>query len=149
MQSKPENRIYHSFKSWSKRDGFLHVFEDIHFHRVETGRTELGVPDIYYEYTLFTGWIEQKYIVWPKRKLTSIEIDWQPLQQQWLRNNVKRTKNNSRTCLAVIDNNRKIRLFSRFNKSYSQEEFLHYGQPVKNIEEIINFLKNIREGTCC
>ena len=143
--SKPENKIYTYFNAWVKRDGFLHVFSDIHFHRIESPNTELGIPDIYHECKRFHGWVEMKYIEWPVRKSTTIKIKWQPRQMQWLINNVERTYGAAKTCLAVIDNYNVIRLFDvdHLQREYTQEEFKKYGTIVKTIKEVIFYLSKL------
>jgi len=139
-----ENKIYHTFKSWVKRDGFLHVFEDFIFHRIETGTTELGVPDIYFENKYFTGWIEQKYITLPKRSSTNIKIKWEPLQISWGYRHTRFVNTNvSKYALAVIDDLNVIRIFKWpfIGEEYTQEMFKEKGVIVNNIIELFKALK--------
>lgn len=145
MPSKPENGIYKTFKAWVKRDGFLHVDEPIKFHRIESHSTELGIPDIYFETRTITGWIEQKYIVWPKKWDTIIQPGWQPGQLNWItKHNDFTNRKYSRAVLAVLDNFGMIRIFTGEGicHEYSQNYFKAMAYEVTNLRELLNALKS-------
>jgi hypothetical protein len=76
-----ENYIYQRLK-------LLSINNPIGFkmHRIESGGTESGIPDIYFECNFLTGWIESKKITIPKKEDTPVKIPWRPGQLKWLNN---------------------------------------------------------------
>ena len=63
---------------------------------IETGVTELGVPDVYYDSLFgFEGWLELKVA---KNRLEGAFLEYRPGQQQWL----KRHKNYGLTCYTLF-----------------------------------------------
>lgn len=137
-----ENKIYELFKKWKREHN---SFDDlIKFHRIETGNTELAVPDLYFRLCSKTGWIEMKYIKWPKRKNTLIRPKWRPGQFQWIiQHNRFTSKKVSEAFLAVIDEKQVIRIFSkdRIFHEYSQEQFMFFGKRVYDMDMLLQVLK--------
>ncbi len=72
---------------------------DVNFHRIETGRTCVGIPDWYLRTQCIDIWIEAKELKsWPKKASTRITIPFQPGQYNWIR---RHKKLNGKVLLAV------------------------------------------------
>lgn len=63
-------------------------------HKIETGSTEIGIPDLHVRTHRHDLWIELKEIkAWPKRVSTTIKPAWRPGQLFWIRNHQSRSGN--------------------------------------------------------
>ena len=68
--------MYQELKKFAKEQKYFHL------HRIESGNTFAGIPDIYYTLDERCGWIELKQT--EKKPDGSIVIPYRPGQQNWL-----------------------------------------------------------------
>lgn len=90
-------------------------------HKIETGSTEIGIPDLHIRTHRHDIWIELKEIkVWPKRFSTKIKPAWRPGQIHWIREHQRRS-GNAFLCMSHKD---EWFLFKDAKAEYDQRELL-------------------------
>ena len=94
--------------------------EPVHFFRIETGATIVGVPDWYLRSKWKDIWIEAKEIKrWPVKPTTRITIPFRPGQYNWI---VKHQEFCGKVLLAVTYKD-KWYFFYDIRLNYTQKEF--------------------------
>lgn len=117
----------------------------INLHRIESGGTELGIPDIYFESYNKTGWIESKRTIWPIRETTPIKIKFQPGQLNFINNhNILTGLEFSEAFLIVVDNYKRFWMVRALNirEEYRQKEFIRVAYKLEKVSEAIELLTN-------
>lgn len=75
-----ESKMYQELKKFTADNKYFHL------HRIESGNTCSGIPDIYYIFCGRCGWIELKQT--EKKSDGSIIIPYRPGQQNWLHEHI-------------------------------------------------------------
>lgn len=95
------------------------IGKEIDFYSIETGSTELGIPDVYFSGDGFEGWIELKQAKL-KKYASIVKIPYRPSQQKFLRKQLK--KGLSSFVLISIEN--RFYLLNNFDKYYKNKYFI-------------------------
>lgn len=122
--------------------------------RIETS-TGLGVPDIWYGYAYYHGWMELKELSeMPKREDTLVKIPWRPGQLSWFKEYKRKYRNKSPyiLCLTIADDWYMFK-DKEVKKEYTQEELKDYFicstdnlYSEYSIDKIKNKMRTLRIG---
>jgi len=105
----------------------------INVYKIETGYTQIGIPDLYIRTFNKDIWIELKEIkYWPKRNTTNIAIPFRPGQLNWIHSH-KQLGGKVYLCATY---EQEWYLFDDVRATYTQSEFLSLSIIPTNLKSI-------------
>jgi len=100
---------------------------------IETGSTEVGVPDLHFRTNIHDIWIEEKEIKrWPLKSSTLIRPRYRPGQFRWL----KKQQELGGKSLLLLTYKKDWYMLNVIKKEYTKKEFCELNLMPKNINRL-------------